>query len=484
MILLPRATSLSGIERYGLDLLVDLSRLLPASPDVITDAVRLEITDGGPPSPTLAGCVEAGWYFSKSDGVVAVPREVLGVIGHTVGAVAEQRSTARDRHGRVPPGENAVAAAGLEGGAAISRAAKSLREAAAAVASRRPYRLLAPWPDGRRWAAVMTHDLDLVAWWPLAVAARVVELARKGKPGMALHALASSVGAIGRNPVWRGIQSLLRAEGDFSARSTWFVICETPTLRTMAASDVTYQPESPPARRILRDLTTRGYEVGLHGSFATSTSAGLFEQQRERLAALTGGPPAGVRQHFLRMRPGETHAKMAAAGFQYDSSLGFSDRNGFRLGVADVVPVWNEAAGEALELEEVPFCWMDRALSKYRAVEDPEAWVDEGLALASECRSVEGAWVGVWHPNMQPVLGFPGAADAFERLLGEIAAQHPFLGSLSTIVRWRKARRSVRAEALQPDGVVVARSTGLPGHALFLEDATGHRREAVGTPAE
>src|SRR5256885_8202858 len=50
-------------------------------------------------------------------------------------------------------------------------------------------------------------------------------------------------------------------------------------------------------------------------------------------------------------------------------------------------------------------CWMDRALSKYRGVEDPERWVAAGLALARACRDVEGLWVGVWHPNLTAPLG-------------------------------------------------------------------------------
>src|SRR5438445_9574267 len=74
---------------------------------------------------------------------------------------------------------------------------------------------------------------------------------------------------------------------------------------------------------------------------------GLFQSQRARLERLTGTPhpPQGVRQHFLRLRPGVTHRAMAAAGLAYDSSYGFADRNGFRLGVADVIPVWDEGTG-------------------------------------------------------------------------------------------------------------------------------------------
>ena len=35
------------------------------------------------------------------------------------------------------------------------------------AAGRRAVRYLAPWPEGRRWAAAITHDLDIVSGWPL-----------------------------------------------------------------------------------------------------------------------------------------------------------------------------------------------------------------------------------------------------------------------------------------------------------------------------
>jgi hypothetical protein len=95
---------------------------------------------------------------------------------------------------------------------------------------------------------------------------------------------------------------------------------------------------------------------------------------------------------------------------------------------------------------------MDRALSKYRGVEDPHAWVDDALKMAQRARSVDGLWVGVWHPNLVPALGFPGAPQALEQLMQGMAAGDPCFGTLDELVAWRRARRSARVTALAPDG--------------------------------
>jgi hypothetical protein len=350
----------------------------------------------------------------------------------------------------------------------VSEAAVRLREAAIAAAGRRMVRLAAPWPDGKRWAAAFTHDLDVVALWPVFAALRTLELARKAQLGAALRTVAAATLGIGRDPVWRGVTKLLERERAAGVASTWFILCGTPTAATMRAGDLTYAPESPAARRILAAIIEAGHATGLHGSFATMDVEGAFAEQRGRLAALAGREIRGVRQHFLRMRPGATQRAMQHAGFTYDSSFGFPDRNGFRLGVADVVPFWDAAAGRTLELDEVPLCWMDRSLSKYRGIEEPLAWVSDALRLAGRCRAVDGLWVGVWHPNLVGALGFPGAGGAFLELISSMTRADPCLRTLDELVAWRRARRAARIRALAPDGRV---ELVVPGnHEVALED--------------
>jgi hypothetical protein len=171
-----------------------------------------------------------------------------------------------------------------------------------------------------------------------------------------------------------------------------------------------------------------------------------------------------------------TERAMAGAGFFYDSTFGFPDRNGFRLGVADVVPRWDAGANHSIAIEEAPFTWMDRALSKYRGIERPAAWSEDALQLAATARAVGGLWVGLWHPNLTPPLGFPDAPAAYAATIAGVMAESPYVAPLDTIVGWRRLRRSVRAAAITPDGRVestVAKGPFQPR----LEDADGRPAE-------
>jgi hypothetical protein len=431
-------------DQRQLLLLTELARLIPVT-DPSADVVRVDVTDRPASFASPSAWRTAGWGIDPGDGVVRIARGALQLAWDLATAASEARTTARDRFDRVPASANALVSAGLEREPVVSQAAVALRRAAIRAAGRRPLQVAAPWPDGRRWAAALTHDLDIVALWPAFTALRLLELGRKGHWRLAAQAAGQALKAIGRAPVEKGTATLLAAERARSVRSTWFILCGTPTLRTFTAGDLTYRPEAATTRRILAAVANGEHSIGLHGSRETVTSADCFSTQRSRLQGLTGRAVDGVRQHFLRFDPTRTPQAMTQAGFRYDSTVGFPDRNGFRVGIADVV-----RCGETLD--EVPFAWMDRALSKYRDVEDPHAWIDDALVLARSCRDVEGLWVGVWHPNLTDALGFPGAPAAYERLLDALLADRPFVGTLDEIVDWRARRRALRVARVAEDG--------------------------------
>jgi hypothetical protein len=374
---------------------------------------------------------------------------------------------------------------GLEREPVIQRAALALQTAARQAAGRRPFRTVAAWPDGRRWAAAFTHDLDVVSWWPAFTLLRIAELARKGAFALLARVAASAARNAGFDPVTQGVVGVLNYEANAHIRSTWFILSGTPTLRTMRAGDLTYSPESTKARGILALLRAAGHEIGLHGSFATlepnGAGEGTFNEQRRRLEGIAGAPVHGIRQHYVRIHPGVTERAMVDAGFVYDTTFGFPDRNGFRLGVADVVPRWDAARNQPIAIDEVPFTWMDRALSKYRGVESPAAWSDDALQLAASARAVGGLWVGLWHPNLTPALGFPDAPPAYEATIAGVLAESPFVAPLDTLVQWRRARRAVRATAIAADGSVAATAAVAepPPFQLSLEDAAGRPAEAL-----
>lgn len=476
MIYLAAARSqLTPLEQFGLTVLVDLSGLLPVDSPA-ESVVSLSLAEGTAPG--------AGQpiVFAVEPGSVRVSRAALAQLAGVAGAVAEQESTAEDNHQRVPSQVNAVVAAGRTQSPWVDASAREFRESVLRAAGNRPVRTVAPWPGGHRWAAAFTHDLDVVRYWPLFTGLRLAELARKGEVGQVLRTGAGAVGSLLTDPVSAGVREILAIEREHGITSTWFVIAGTPSIGSTLKGDVTYSVDSPAARRILAAISEGGHEIGLHGSFATFLDAGVMWQERERLRHATNAAVSGIRQHFLRMRPGATQRAMKEAGFAYDSTFGFPDRNGFRLGVANVVGWWDNRAGRVTGLEEAPLTWMDRALSKYRGIEIASHWVDEGLELARVAQNEEGLWVGLWHPNLTGPLGYPGAPAQFRRMVETTASRDPYLASLATIVEWRRARRTLVAREVSPEGIPRLKSATAGAWQVVLEDGRGNQRERLDWP--
>lgn len=431
----------TAADRWAFELLVDLACLLPAAEGERV-AVEARLGEGG--------AVED---FATSPGRVTIDPGVLRRVVEVAGAGVEQRTTTWDRHGRVPATVNPLVAGNLERALPVHATAELFARAVRQAAGETPVYRLRPWPGRYRWAVAITHDLDIVSGWLLFAGLRGIELLRKGDVHRALSAAGASLAALGRDPVRRSLERILELERHAGVRSTWFVLSGDPTLTGWRRGDITYALESPAARRLLDRIQADSHEIGLHGSFDTRDDGALMAAERERVGRVTGKPPRGVRQHFLRLDPARTLRHAEAAGFTYDATLGFADRNAFRLGIAEVTQLWSEPEARPLALLEAPLVWMDRTHSKYRDEEDPALWVREALQLAEQVRLVEGLWVGLWHPNVSAPLGFPGALDAFAWLVAQLAERGPWLAPLGEIVDWRAARRALRGK-WRDDGTV------------------------------
>ena len=322
-------------------MLVDLSRLVvlddaPAPPASGPRVVTLYSDAPAPPAggePGAQAVAGLTAVLAVADGTVTVPRAMLRAVADVAGAAIEQASGARDRYGRTPSSANPLVAAGVEREAVVSIASARLREAVVQAAGSRPVRLFAPWPDGHRWCAALTHDVDVVAGWPAFAALRLVELLRKGQGRLAASVLAAAASQAAGDPAWAGVRSVLDAEQRYGVTSTWFMLCGTPTAATFRAGDLTYRPESAAARRIMAAISAGGHEMGLHGSFATGDSAGAFGEQRARLRALSGAF-AGTR------RPAALSAHAAGRDPAMDGERGIHVRCDVRVSRPECVSPW------------------------------------------------------------------------------------------------------------------------------------------------
>ena len=154
----------------------------------------------------------------------------------------------------------------------------------------------------------------------------------------------------------------------------------------------------------LRDAVSRGFSVGLHGSYRSVIEDHSLAEEAQLLIESVGRKPLSGRQHWLRFsRSQDLFDEVARAGLLADSSLGFPDMIGFRNGASFAFPPYDFANEAPYRFLEIPLVLMDGSLeAASRQLHQTAVQLAE--AVLEESRSC--GWGGIailWHNPLEPI---------------------------------------------------------------------------------
>jgi hypothetical protein len=282
------------------------------------------------------------------------------------------------------------------------------------------------WGDAR-FAVALTHDVDVPwKWTRLGVkgaAARAKNDVKNGRLRSGLRELRGLAGATfhkvrGTDPYW-SFDRILEDERRGGASSTFFLLADHAHEFDGPAAEE-YDRLRP---RLVETLQEANAEVGLHGSYSAAEDERRIVDEKERLERLAG-PVQGQRYHYLRVDPHRNLGSLEAAGFAYDSSLGFGDAVGFRAGIAHPFRPWDFEREAPRDLIEVPLAAMDVTLSAERylnlTVEEAGARL---RALLDWAEKHGGGFAVLWHSEQYDSALLPGWDVLYRRLIEDVRAR-------------------------------------------------------------
>lgn len=168
--------------------------------------------------------------------------------------------------------------------------------------------------------------------------------------------------------------------------------------------DADYEPEHPAIRHLMRRIHERGHEIGLHPSYGTYQKPELIVQEARRLRTILAEEniqqnESGGRMHYLRWEHPTTLRAWADAGMDYDSTLGYADRPGFRCGTCFEYPAFDLVAREPLKLRIRPLIAMECSILDlcYMGLGTGARAKEKFLELKKSCRAVGGTFSILWH---------------------------------------------------------------------------------------
>jgi peptidoglycan/xylan/chitin deacetylase (PgdA/CDA1 family) len=177
------------------------------------------------------------------------------------------------------------------------------------------------------------------------------------------------------------------------------------TDHTAGSIDGLYNLNQPSIRQLMRRIHDRGHEIGLHTSYHTYQDPHQTKKEFQilRRACEAEGIEQstwGGRQHCLRWETPTTFQNWDAAGLDYDSTLTYAEKIGFRTGTCYQYPVFDLVNKKQLKLQERPLCVMDVTVTRstYMGLD-----IDSGAALAAmqiikdRCKLFNGLFTILWH---------------------------------------------------------------------------------------
>ena len=367
-------------------------------------------------------------------GIITVHFDLLASIFFFLSRAEEVFSDIRDEFERFPQESAICVRQGFEEEPVVNTYMRLLQDLLILAAHRSGRMLLRKleWPAGRSYCVSPTHDVDRLAKWRGRAIVKGI-LTGKGRE------VFSSLRENHSDPWWN-LDLICETERKLGVRSTFFFFANR-------GGELGGMYDCVSIRRLLKDLVDGGWEIGLHGSYESMINRNRLVSEKMRLEEVVRADIVGVRQHYLRVKIPETIQNMDTAGFEYDASVGFSNRAGFRASMCLPFHSYDFRNRRPFDILEIPISIMDRGLPK-----NEEERKEKVKRIIHGVRESRGVLSVLWHQSMFDDADFPGLGRLYEWLLEIVSADNPFFADHVELCRWWRKREQVSVAASEEKG--------------------------------
>lgn len=327
------------------------------------------------------------------------------------------------------------------------------------------------WPEGASFALCLTHDVDMVARrWTASQHVRSLSVALRGSTGdtgeeVTRRRTLAAARAVGRVPYFGvsrapdaadTLERCVELERSRGIKASYLFTVYPPRRKTIydavyaGADRCRFRGRTRRVSEIARELQEEGFDVGLHGGYASATDLDGFRYEKGVIEDYLGSEVVSCRQHYLHWQVGATPRIQSEAGILVDSTVGFNRNIGFRAGTALPHRLFDLAADEPLNVLEVPLIIQESPLLSANALELDVPLAQETMKDFIDCIAETGGVVTLlFHPHS---LAQPAYLSLFSWALDYARDRGAWVASLRAIRSWWEERTA----RLQPEVAVPA----------------------------
>ncbi len=148
---------------------------------------------------------------------------------------------------------------------------------------------------------------------------------------------------------------------------------------------------------IFDNIKRRGHIIGFHPSYYTYDNPELWQEEYNGLCKATGVKINSGRQHYLRFEVPTTWQIWDDNNMEYDSTVGYAEKEGFRCGTCSVYSAYNILTRKKLKLKEMPLTLMELALMRYQKNISPNEFLTRMDNLIKTTKKYGGNFVFLFH---------------------------------------------------------------------------------------
>ena len=308
------------------------------------------------------------------------------------------------------------------------------------------------WSEGKKFAVCLTHDVDELRK-TYQYFTRSFRCLKKGDLNGLKNQFLSVMHKIrGEEPYWT-FDEIMDLERRLSVKSTFYFLRETGKVKLFDRSTWRhygrrYDITAKKVAELIRTLHSKGWEVGLHGSFYSYNDLDKLKKEKEILEEVLGSKVHGIRQHNLNLDIPNTWMHQEKIGLEYDTTLGFNDCIGFKGGTCFPFHPVDKKTGKKLKLLEIPLVIEDIALFSY---DDPWKVCKE---IISTVEKYNGVLTLLWHHSVFNKIEYPGWAEMYEKIIKLCKEKNAWIASAEEIARWWRMREESRLECEYDDNTL------------------------------
>ena len=268
------------------------------------------------------------------------------------------------------------------------------------------------WPENRKFAACLSHDVDVPFKYNLVGLLKEV----KQNPKNSLSPFYNFITR--ENPYWQ-FENIMEIEKSYGFKSTFFFCAKRRHIK-----DPYYHIKNNKIQNIIKKLDREGFEIGLHGSYLSYNNKKYLEEEKKILESILKKKVIGNRQHFLNFNQ-KTPKILEELGFIYDSSFGSTKKVGFKNN--KYYPFYYG------KLLEIPLNAMDAVLfNQSKSYE--KAW-QKIKKLIDDAEKKSTLITFNWHQRVFYEPEFRGWGKLYIQILDYIKRKNAYVNTLGNIAK-------------------------------------------------